>query len=204
MKKGFLLSALALVLAFGFMSCDNGSGGSGDTHAYTVLKVTGIPAGKSIIGASLLDSDENSVAVGINSNGAFNLFEPTSATNYLPNSEKPWKGKGNFLVGLAEADPNVPPEQLMQGQGILEQYVYVGFNTSALMAIDMSNPATGMGALGQLFTQNPALIGQLMNMETTMMVSFNKDATVTRPWNNFLSVTILDALELLFEQMGEN
>jgi len=197
MKKRFLLLALTMALLLGLTNCgDDDKTPEPAPQLYTELKITGIPSGKNIIGASLLDQDQKSVSVGMNNNGGFNLYEPND-DNYLPNPEKPWKGKGNFIVGVAEADPKASIEELLQGQGIIEQYFYTGFDVSAIMAIDISNPTAAMAALGALLAQNPALAVQLANMKTTMMVPFNNDITVTLPWSHFISQSMQEILTTL-------
>jgi hypothetical protein len=194
MKKSFLLSALVLILAFGFIGCSDDSGGGSDP-AYTVLQVTGIPSEKYVIGSSLIGGNEQPVAVGMCIAGTSNLYEPTSSTNYAPNSEKPWKGTGSYMVGLTEVDdPDTPIEDIISGNADMTQYIYVGFDVTALLAAfasyDPSDPMSSAGIMASL-ASNQQLVQQLMNMDESMMVSFNNSKRVTFQWNNFLPQSLL-------------
>jgi hypothetical protein len=206
MKRSFLFKIpvliLALTLTFGLIGCGGDDSNNVTPTVYTVLKITGIPSGKSILGAALTGIDEKPIAVGMNINGAFNLYEPND-NNVYPNAEKPWKGKGDFIVGLAEADPEASIEELMQGEGLTEQYIHLNFDVSAVLSAyasyDPNDKATMAGILA--LKENEELMDKLMNYQENMMYSFNNDNTVTLLWRNFMPVSVLQTLMGLLESM---
>jgi hypothetical protein len=198
MKKRFLLSALVLALfALCFMGCSTDSNDD-DPDPYTVLIFTGVSAEANIIGGSVVDFEkEEPVASGMFMNSRVNLFEPDA--NFMP-SDKPWKGKGDYMVALAGSTKNLT-DPTFDPMTDTVQYIYVGFDVSAIMAIDFSNPMAAMGEIMALFATNPELMGQLMTVETSMMVSFDNTVSKSFAWKEFMNREVLEVLQGYLSQM---
>jgi hypothetical protein len=198
MKKRFLLSALILaLLALCFMGCDDGGSGDNKKSDPTVLTISGIPAEVSIIAGTVVDlTTQAPVASGYLLNGSAKLYEPDA--NFMP-SDKPWKGQGDYMVALAGLLPGKTMQDLTTDpENSTQQYVYVGFDTTALMTalagVDLTDPMAMMTAFAQL-SQNQALMAQLMGMGETMKVSFNKDASKSFAWNAFMPRELLEMIQ---------
>ena len=137
MKKSFLIGALALVLAFGFIGCDDGSNGSTTPppppHDGNVLTVTGIPGNVTITVAVVLSTGISPapVAIAFNEGGTFNFFEPIPGPMPLP-STNPWKGTGAFPIILSTGfDEAAPFYTYTQNSG---EYTFNGSNTGQTAA----------------------------------------------------------------------
>jgi len=95
MKKSILLSALALVLVFGFIGC------GGDEPEGNVLAVTGVPV--EIVTAGVyadLSKLEEVAAVGTKSGNTFTFY--LTGDEGLPDTKKPWKASGRYFLLLAD------------------------------------------------------------------------------------------------------
>ena len=103
MKKYVLLGITALFM-LAFMGCQTEEPEQ-DDKGFT-LTVTGLPnaaAGK-IYGASLLDDDGESVAVGMYASGMFSFYHPKADGDIPIDFDKPFNKPGVYGLGLAVAD----------------------------------------------------------------------------------------------------
>ena len=105
MKKRIFLGALAIVLAFGFIGCDDGKEEQEDV-GFT-LKVNSLPDNQEgkIWGASLLGNTGEPVAIGmLNSKKVFEFYTPNEGDGMPIDFFSPFKTPGTYRLGLAVAD----------------------------------------------------------------------------------------------------
>jgi hypothetical protein len=198
MKKNFLLGALIFALVFGLIGCGNGDDTKDppetepplDPALCTTLTVKNLPKEVGIIGASLVGQDEKPVATAMGNGGVYIFSEPTPGS-FFP-SKKPWKGKGDFIVVLAKLAPGttIPGPN---GEGTI-QYLYAGFDVSAIMNIVITDENQAKAELATLLSNNQVLAGQVVNIQTTMMYHFDNTATVELLWSNFISRSWLNII----------
>jgi len=124
MKKNLFFGILAILAVLLFFGCgDDDPKDKDPTPPFEgkVLKVTGLPSNINILGAALFTQsgmdpqDPKPTAIGINSpNGTFNLYHVASGS-LLPDTKKPWKGTGEYIIALSTKMDNTG-----------DQYVYTG------------------------------------------------------------------------------
>ena len=106
MKKSIFLSLLALVLAFGFFTCGDGSKEDEkekekEKEESFVLTVTGEMPSNIFIGVLASGTGiDSAVASAYNMNGKFTFYSPASPTMPTPNNSKPWYVPGSYTLVL--------------------------------------------------------------------------------------------------------
>jgi len=142
MKKKFLFGALVLALVFGLIGCDKDKEeDETPPPPCTVLTVKGIPAETKIVGASLVkQEDQTPVASALGNGGVFEFYEPAGANSFYPDSNKPWKGTGEYIIILAQLKNGVVVPDPTTGEGLI-MYIYIG-NGSTPTTYSFNNDAT--------------------------------------------------------------
>ena len=206
-KKKNLLVVFALVMALAlvFTGCGGDENNGDPDPEYTVLNVTGIPANITIIGAALFELEVLNATGQNMGSGSFHFYEPDE--KYQPDLDKPWKGQGDYSIGLSEVDMTlVDPNDIVGSiqDAIIENHVYLGADFSGLAAIDLTNPQTAALAIGVWVQSNQDKLPILMGLAQGMpKYSFDGNDTVTIPWNNFLAQSKLEALGPILAQIPQ-